>query len=176
VTTDEGEAPAGVPIPPELFSTHDDAPFRLCSDCGGELSAAGSPHVIGKSWRDGEVVFEFALCMRCALVLFSQYSEESKRNLEDYFRTVHENRRSGLSTCARCGREGAELLREKNVEALAASAALLDEPIVVCGPCSDGADRVLSEKTRESLDDFMRRVCPTLPADIDLPAPIFSIP
>jgi uncharacterized protein with PIN domain len=176
VNGDTPGEPERRPIPPELFSEHDEAPFSRCSDCGGSLDATASPHVIGKTWRDDEVVFEFAICMACATVLYSGYSEESKARLADYFGPVAEALRGGWTSCARCGRGGADTAAERSVEAVALGRDLVAEPIMICGPCADGADAVLSEATRNSLDDFMRRVCPTLPADLDLPAPVFSIP
>jgi hypothetical protein len=167
---------SGIPIPRDLFSEHDEAPFKTCSDCGSSLSEPETLHIIGKSWRDGEAVFEFALCMNCALTLFSQYSEESKKNLEAYFQPREGFASAGLSACARCGTGGAPLEDERNVEAVAIGGRLLEEPILICGPCADGAEKVLSKKTKEVFDDFIHRVCPTLPADIDLPTPIFSLP
>jgi hypothetical protein len=170
------DAPAPKPIPRELWSEHDEAPFKTCSDCGGRVQETVAPYVIGKAWRDAEVVFEFALCMKCAIGLFSQYSEESKKNLAAYFLPLPGVAPSGLEACFRCGRSGPDLAEERSVEAVAFGDALADEPIVVCGPCTDGAEKVLSKKTKEAFDDFVRRVCPTLPADIDLPTPIFSLP
>jgi hypothetical protein len=175
MTAGPEDLPEQRPVPPELHSAHDEGLFQRCSDCGASVQSPEALHLIGKSWRDGEVVFEFALCMTCALSLFSQYSEESKRNLEAYFQPM-EALRSGLSACVRCGRSGAALEEEKNIEALAMGGMLLDEPILVCGPCADGAEAVLSKKTKEVFGAFVHRVCPTLPADIDLPAPIFSLP
>lgn len=161
-------------IPPELHSAYSEGPFQKCSDCGGALRDPDVVHLIGKSWRDGEVVFEFALCMPCALALFSQYSEESKKNLEAYFRPLDLSGRSGLSACVRCGRAD-DLSEEKNIEAVALGDVLLDEPVLICGPCAEGAEAVLSKQTKETFDRFARRVCPSLPADVDLPA-IFSLP
>ena len=164
------------PIPRELWSEHDEAPFKTCSDCGSALEERGTLYVIGKAWRDAEVVFEFALCMQCGLALFSQYSEESKQNLAAYFVPLPGVEPGGLVACFRCGRSGDSIAEERSIEAVAFGSALADEPILVCGPCTDGAEKVLSKKTKEAFDDFVRRVCPTLPADIDLPAPIFSLP
>jgi hypothetical protein len=174
---EEDEAPAErKPIPRELWSEHDEAPFKSCSDCGASLQEDGALHVIGKAWRDSEVVFEFALCLQCSVALFSQYSEESKQNLAKYFVPLEGVTPSGVEACFRCGRTGEGLSEERSVEAVAFGASLADEPIAVCGPCTDGAEKVLSKKTKEAFDDFVRRVCPTLPADVDLPAPIFSLP
>jgi hypothetical protein len=170
-----GDDAERTPVPPELFSAKDEGPFKTCSDCGASLEAPDALHLIGKSWRDGEVIFEFALCMGCGLTLFSQYSEESRRNLEEYFRPLSGSG-GGATACVRCGRSGPELEREKNLEGLAMGGMLLDQPILICGPCAEGADAVLSKKTREAFDDFVRRVCPSFPSDAELPAPVFSLP
>jgi hypothetical protein len=161
-------------IPPELHSALADGPFRVCSDCGVSLLAPDLAHLIGKTWNDGEVIFEFALCMTCALALFSQYSEESKKNLEAYFMPLDRVERSGLTACVRCGRTDG-LAAERHVEAVAHGDMLLDDPILICAPCAEGAEAVLSKATKEAFDRFARRVFPTLPADVDLPA-VFSLP
>jgi hypothetical protein len=173
---DEDALGASSPIPRELFSAHDEGPFRNCSDCGAPLQAPPTLHIIGKCWRDGEVVFEFALCMNCGVALFTQYSEESKKNLAAYFTPLPGVEASGLEGCFRCGAKGEALGDERSVEAVALGATLIDAPILVCGPCSDGAEKVLSKKTKEAFDSFVRRVCPTLPADVDLPVGMFSLP
>lgn len=170
-----GPGPAG-PVPPDLWSAHDEAPFQRCSDCGCALQTPQALHLIGKSWKDGEVVFEFALCMTCGLALFAQYSEESKRNLAAYFVPLPGVGPGRLEACFRCGASGAALSDEKSIEGVALGGMLVDDPILVCGPCTDGAEKVLSKKTKEAFDDFVRRVCPTVPEGVDLPAPIFSLP
>ena len=170
------DASSRKPLPREFWSEHDEAPFRTCSDCSAPLEAPEALYVISKAWRDGEVVFEFALCMGCSMALFSQYSEESKQSLAVYFTPLPGVERSGLGACFRCGGSGEVLSEERCVEAVAFGATLADDPILVCGPCTDGAEEVLSKKTKLAFDDFVRRVCPMLPADIDLPAPIFSLP
>jgi hypothetical protein len=178
MTDDAEHAASGLhgPIPPELHSAHDEGPFQKCSDCGCPLQTPEALHLIGKSWRDGEVVFEFALCMGCGLSLFSQYSEESKANLNAYFVPLPGVEPGGLEACYRCGASGAALSDEKSLEAIALGSELVDDPILVCGPCTDGAEKVLSKKTKEAFDEFVRRVCPTVPEGADLPVPIFSLP
>jgi hypothetical protein len=178
--SDEDDDPAYVPrlspIPRELHSAHDEGPFQKCSDCGASLQGSGAGHLIGKSWRDGEVVFEFALCIPCAESLFQQYSDESKQNLTAYFVPLEGVKPGGLVSCYRCGASGDALSEEKSLEAVALGDQLVEEPVLVCGPCTDGAEKVLSKKTKEAFDDFVRRVCPTVPEGVDLPAPIFSLP
>ena len=114
--------------------------------------------------------------MTCALSLFAQYSEESKKNLDAYFRPRRAGRPVGPRPASDAPSAAPGPEEERNVEAIAMGGMLLDEPILVCGPCADGAEAVLSKKTKEAFDDFARRVCPTMPADVDLPAPIFSLP
>jgi hypothetical protein len=176
MSSEPEDPPPRVPVPRELFSEHDEGPFRTCSDCGTSLQSPEALHVIGKCWRDGEVVFEFALCMACGISLFMQYSEESKKNLAAYFVPLPGVEASGLDACFRCGLSGEGLAEEKSVEAVALGSTLVDQPIVVCGPCSEGAEKVLSKKTKEAFDSFVRRVCPMLPADVDLPVGMFSLP
>lgn len=166
--------PSG-PIPPELRSAFHEGPFPACSDCGAPFASDdAAPHLVERVFRDGEAIFEYALCLRCALALFEQYSEESKRNLEAYFgeRLAPD---AAPDACARCGRDGPELEAERTVAGAAFGDVLLGRVLTICGPCADGAEAVLSKKTKEAFDAFVRRVCPTLPADADIPAGVLSL-
>jgi hypothetical protein len=164
--------PAG-PVPPALDSAFHEGPFPCCSDCGRAFSEDDGPRLVERVFRHGEAVFEYALCVPCALRLFSEYSEESKRNLETYFEErLAPDAPEGA--CDRCGRSGAELDAERTVAGAALGDMLLGRLMVICGPCADGAESVLSKQTKEAFENFVRRVCPTLPADVDIPAGVFA--
>ncbi len=163
------------PVPPDLYSAHDEGPFRRCSDCGADLSSADAIHLIGRVFRDGEVIFEYALCLPCVIKLYQQYSEESKANLAAYFAQEAPPPPDCTRWCHRCGCHGEGLADEQAIEGLAMGGILLGHPIVICAECSAGAERVLSKKTREAFDDFVRRVAPMLPADVDIPSPVIAI-
>ncbi|HYC78493.1 MAG TPA: hypothetical protein VEI02_12775 [Planctomycetota bacterium] len=164
--------PSG-PVPPELHSAYHGGPFPACSDCGGELDAREEPYLVERVFRDGEAVFEYALCFTCAARLFEEYSEESKRNLDAYF-AERLAPAAVAGACDRCGRHGAELEEERTQAGAVLGGYLLGRLITICGPCADGAEAVLSKKTKEAFERFVRRVCPTLPADVDVPAGVLS--
>lgn len=165
--------PSG-PVPPELDSAYHEGPFPRCSDCGGDFTAGGEPRLIERVFRNGEPIFEYALCLACALGVFAEYSEESKRNLEAYFgERLRPDAPPGA--CDRCGRSGPELEQERTVAGAAMDDRLLGRVMTICGVCTDGAEAVLSKKTKEAFESFVRRVCPTLPADVDIPAGIFAL-
>jgi hypothetical protein len=159
--------PSG-PVPPDLYSAFHEAPFPACSDCGRKFGGEDDLYVVERVFRNGEAIYEYALCLRCSQALFEQYSEESKRNLEAYF-AERLDPTAGEGACERCGRRGPELDEERTVAGAVFGDRLLGKRMVVCGPCADGAETVLSKKTKEAFEDFVRRVCPTLPADVDVP-------
>ncbi len=167
--------PAG-PVPPDFHSTHDEGPFSRCSDCGAPLGGQDALHLIGKVWRDGDVIFEYALCSGCVIGLYEQYSEESKRNLSEYFAQVAPPRDDGAPQCHRCGQSGEVLANEHSAEAMAMGSTLLGTPIRVCAACTEGAEKVLSKQTRKVFDDFVRRVAPLLPEDVGIPSPVLALP
>jgi hypothetical protein len=166
--------PSG-PVPPDLRSAYHEGPFPSCSDCGRPFGDDDAePHLIERVFRGGESIFEYALCLPCALLLMSQYSEESKRNLESYFaERLAPDAPEG--SCDRCGLSGDSLEEERTVAGAAMSGSLLGRTLVICGGCADGAEAVLSKKTKEAFDAFVRRVCPTLPADVDVPAGVLTL-
>ena len=168
-------APSG-PLPPGFYSAHDEGPFEACSDCGSPVISPAAVHLIGKVWKESDVIFEYALCMSCVMKLYLQYSEESKRNLAEYFAMEAPPPEDGSPHCGRCGRTGEDLTEEYSAEVLASGSTMLGRPIRICGACSDGAEAVLSKKTREAFDDFVRRVAPHLPEDVGIPSPVLALP
>jgi hypothetical protein len=161
--------PSG-PLPESLHSAFHEGPFPSCSDCDRSFLGGDELHVVERVFRGGEPIFEYALCFDCALRLLSEYSEESKEALERYFTETTAPDDAPEGACDRCGRPGTADDDERCVAGAAIGGTQLGKTTIVCGPCAEGADAVVSKKTRESFDAFMRRVAPTLPADVDLPA------
>jgi len=75
--------PLLVPVPRPFWSEYLDEPFATCVDCGEPLE--DSPvHVIQKRFVAGEAVFEMAICENCRQSLVSEYSVETRQNIENY--------------------------------------------------------------------------------------------
>jgi hypothetical protein len=72
-----------LPVPRPFWSAFTEQPFESCVDCGQPL--ANSPvHVIQKRFVGGEAVFEMAICENCRQTLVSEYSTETRENIEQY--------------------------------------------------------------------------------------------
>ena len=161
----------GESIPEVLHSTESGRPFDRCSDCGAELRTEGRMHLIEKVIRQGEVVFEYAICSECAAGLMRQYSEESLANITAYVE------REGISLresddpgrCGRCGRDGEAFEEEHTVAGLVLGQVLTLNLSSLCAACTEGIEEILSQKTREVHGDFVRRNFPGVPEGLDLP-------
>ena len=80
-----------IKIPKAFRSSDHDKPFDHCMVCNKFLLEDGTPYMIEKAMRQHlemkvkEVIFEYALCVDCAIMLNSSLSEESKQRISDYF-------------------------------------------------------------------------------------------
>jgi uncharacterized protein with PIN domain len=164
----------GAPIPASLRSAHTGDAFRTCIDCGADLLAVLEPYVIQKVWRDGETIFEFALCWSCMDGASDTWSEESKRRIEDHVSrlALHDVGLAGCCLCAKSMSDGAQ--EDCSTVALALGDRLMQPPRAVCNTCMESMDHLLSEPTRRALGDFTTRHFPGVPAH-DLPAPMVII-
>lgn len=80
-----------VSIPKTLFSHIDDKPFSKCLECNKDLLDGNTEYLIEKICRNypeygaNETIFDYALCMDCAMKLHSEMSKESQQTLLQYF-------------------------------------------------------------------------------------------
>jgi len=83
--------PTRIPIPPAFYSTETDAPIETCLVCDRALLDTNTEYLVEKAVRQHteydvrEVIFEYALCLRCHADLQDEISDASKRALETYF-------------------------------------------------------------------------------------------
>lgn len=73
------------PIPEVFWSFETGRPFTRCSLCGRDLMEEGTNYLIEKAFREGETLFEHALCLDCHVGCQEEMSEESRRNIRAYF-------------------------------------------------------------------------------------------
>ena len=80
-----------IEIPKSLYSYIDDKPFTNCIECNKYLLDRDTEYLIERINRNypeygaSETIFDYALCMNCALKLHSQMSKESQETLQNYF-------------------------------------------------------------------------------------------
>ena len=148
-------------IPVLLHSAYLDGPFRSCSVCGEDLCLGRVPYQVQKVWRHGEVVFELAICARCAGMLLKEFSRESIARMQT-FQQEHYRPVESVEVCHFCAKV---LTRDAEYEmgAACAGSILLRPVVVVCGECNARVQENLSRKTREAWGDFVAQNFPGVP-------------
>ena len=153
------------PIPSVLHSAYLEGPFAECVSCGADLSDTELPYQIQKTWRSGEVVFELAICARCAADSMKEFSEESLEKMQTYF-ADHFQPAESLDHCHFC-RDPVEPGTEFGVGAPCRGPFLLRPPVVICGGCTAASQENLSQKTRDAWGDFIDRTLPGVPRELE---------
>jgi hypothetical protein len=74
-----------IPVPEIFWSFETGQPIDRCSLCNRDLMEPGTNYVIEKAFRDGETVFEHALCLHCHCDCQGELSEESMERIQAYF-------------------------------------------------------------------------------------------
>lgn len=80
-----------VPLPPELYNSETKKPLDHCLMCDLYLLEEGTPYMIEKSIKQHpelglkETIFEYAMCMTCAMKMNDSLSEESRQRIGEYF-------------------------------------------------------------------------------------------
>ena len=154
------------PIPEMLHSVYEEGPFTRCVDCNAELDACEEGYVIQKAVRQGEVIFEFALCAPCHLKLIAEFSEETRERLDAHF-AAHVSEAAGLNSCMICGMPQHDIL-EYNVGGVCAEQFLV-HGYLLCIDCALEANGLMSQKTRDRWDRFVGQNFPGVPADQQRP-------
>ena len=65
-------------IPFELYSEYEDRPFHTCTRCGETLMDFDEGYHVAKIVKNGEAIFEYALCFSCHSGMISEFSSESQ--------------------------------------------------------------------------------------------------
>jgi hypothetical protein len=156
--------PAG-PIPAELHSAYERGPFRVCVHCS-EVLTDGRVYEIQKVFRGQEVVFEMAVCHNCGEKMSREFSEESLERVQSFL--VNSFKPSPKPEhCHFCGFPRG-LFENYTFVGVCRETSLILPSIVMCDSCSEKLQELLSKKTRDIQDDFVRDHFPGVPADLDL--------
>jgi len=71
-------------IPTIFFDTISEEPIAKCQMCEKNLYHGNEPYIIEKAFRKTEVIFEYAMCMKCADKMRKEMSTESMQAVEKY--------------------------------------------------------------------------------------------
>jgi len=166
------EIPDHIPIPALFQSIQHEGPFEECVACGRPLLIDGVQYLIEKAIREGETIFEYAICFGCHEGLQDDLSEESLRRVDAHFSErvdLVERRESLLAWAAEdadpwieaciLSKKPRQRCNEYQLFAQCDGGDLLFTylPYMICGEAMEELIRLLSKKTRETLDDFTGR-------------------
>lgn len=159
---------------PSIFKSHVGEYFEQCISCNTYLLAPGTPYMIEKAikkypgYEATDVVFEYAMCMDCALKMRGELSKESLANIQQYFEARvdlrqrqaelegENNPQHWLSHCIITGKPMADL-HEYQVYAFCngKDINLSGMPYMLSGEAAEEMSELLSEKTKGEIDRFI---------------------
>jgi hypothetical protein len=155
-------------IPPEFHSEYEGRPFQTCTRCGEMLAEIADGYQVFKLFRRGEPIYEYAVCHPCHSGIVREFSDESRRRLEEF----HRDRISlnlGRWTCAVCGdARDEDAAREFSITGACQGHRLVHD-LMICGGCRHEMDSLLSHQTREVWDRFVEENLPGVPAGTMVP-------
>lgn len=74
-----------IPVPEIFWSFETGGPMERCGLCNRDLTLEGTNYLIEKAFREGETMFEHALCLHCHLECVEELSAESLGRIQAYF-------------------------------------------------------------------------------------------
>lgn len=162
-------------IPNILKSDLTDKPFENCLLCNIDLMESQIPYMVEKAFKrapDGSLytIFEFAICMGCAQKTQDQLSRESLAKIQKYFsdrndlfkrneEMFDEEKTEFEDWTNECILSGKKISECDEFQILATCQGNQMEmgmfPYAISGEEAENMQELLSEKTRDELDDFM---------------------
>jgi len=156
-------------IPEDFYSFNTGKPFDKCSDCERDLLVPGVMYVIEKAIRQypgftaKDVIFECAICLSCAERIKDELSEESLSNMMKFYEKMMMGSQQlpdgdTMSRCAVTGKLKEEL-PSYQINALCEGSRLspFQRPYLVSASVLDDMNELLSESTRDFLDDYQQK-------------------
>lgn len=158
-------------MPKELY-TEEGKPFESCKQCRRSLQEPPVGFTLEKVFKrysnteKPQVLFEYAVCDDCAGDMRNEFSEESAKNLQDYFTQsllAREERDdqdlfTRLHTCL-IKNHSVDQEQEYAIVARGFGNLMLKShyPFAIGLTAMDELAELLSDKTRDLLDDFVER-------------------
>jgi hypothetical protein len=152
------------PVPKVLFSDYTDEIFSSCTRCGETLGDFPGGYQISKAWKNGECVFEYALCDHCRTALMEEFSVESKKKLAD-FQDKKVNFDHGLDCCSVCATPRSDPDQNDYVLTGVCEGNHLLHGLMVCGKCGEKTQELLSTPTKDTWRRFREENFPGPPGD-----------
>ncbi len=163
-------------IPHDFYSHDTKAPFQQCLVCNCNLASSGAPYFIEKAYRrypefkSNDVIYEFAMCFRCAEDMRKSLSQESQTRMNNFIEENNSNneRKSHLANLdpgstdpwmEKCFITNESIAEQEeyviygifNGDKMMVS----DFPYAIGLKAMDALTQLLSNKTLDIMDDFM---------------------
>jgi len=167
--------PKRIAIPKIFHSTIDNKPFEECIMCKKGLHSTETHYFIEKAIRKypnghTDAIFEYAICMECSIVVRDTLSKDSMQRIDEFFSNKLDlmNRWNSfnedenfkfddwISNCIVTGKPASEL-EEYQIYAHCEGQYMLFSlmPYIISAEVIEEAFALLSEQTKDELDDFM---------------------
>ena len=165
-----------IPIPEVFFCSDTQKPFSTCMLCAKSLLRDGTSYMIEKAIRQipsmhvKEIIFEYAICLECAMKMNETLSVESRDRINQYF-TVNANvydRRQKLmsegpttlgSWISRCLIKNTPIAESEEYQIMAQcngpNLLFTVMPFALSMDALDEMSSLLSAKSRGEIDDFI---------------------
>ncbi|MCF6242621.1 MAG: hypothetical protein L3J74_14905 [Bacteroidales bacterium] len=166
-----------IEVPKVFFSEKTNRPFNKCSMCGNLLNEF-ELHFVEKAFgksinsKEHELIFEYALCSECLESTREELSEESKNNIEMYFKLYvdvaernkkllsknHIDLNSWIGKCIITGKPVSEEKEYVIGGAILGNRLILNVmPYAVSEKAMFEIQELLSKKTKDFLDGFQKK-------------------
>lgn len=154
-------------IPKLFFNTVKDLPFSNCSKCNTFLLDGAVEYMIEKVLIPNDVLYEFAICSKCIILIQKDISKESLHNMQQFSESELNNRIQSINHIIN---EDYDTIKKKlteqtpnlsyencNIMAFFRGRNLIEDYPAVCVSTQAIAKMqdILSKKTKDSFDDFM---------------------
>lgn len=157
-------------IPKQFYSYLSEKPIENCIMCEKNLMDEFTVYFIEKAIRNGEVEFEYAICMDCAAKMRGSMSKESVANMESYFKNnsqiqeyqnlIFENDELSvdqfLSNCVVKGTPVSEIKEYQFVGVFQGKHIYpYSVPFLISNEASEEINDLLSKQTKGEMDNFI---------------------
>lgn len=168
--------PKSIEIPKEFHSFDTGKPFCNCVVCEKDLFEPGTHYFVEKAIKKypnssaTDVIFEYAICLECAMEMRETLSKESMESIDNYFDSrvnllsrwknlTRDNKydiKDWISNCLITGKHIDEL-NEYQIYAHCEEDRMLFSlmPYIVSGEVIEEVSELISQKTKDELDGFM---------------------
>lgn len=135
--------------------------------CGTDLTSPTAIYQVQKTWKHDQVIFELAVCARCASQAAKDFSQESFERIQQFLVTRYRPS-FDLGHCHFCRKrlDGSEPA-EYEVGGYCRGGGLLRPVVVICTSCSEQSQENLSEQTRKAWGDFVEDNIPGVPFSLE---------